>query len=220
MQYDEGVSDGDKFVTTAETNALINVAYRELYGHLIRHGMHRSESTLTITADGSELYAMNADFWALLTVHQVDDSGRRFELARHDQHHRPDTGFNADACTYRIIGMDIELSPIPLTGTYEVRYIPVPLTLAADSDEIDGVLGWEEYIVLWVAIKLLQKEGSHDQANQLKPDMVMLLQRIQDEAQAAEMSNGTVVANTRWGGNYRTGLPGDYSYSIRPRWWF
>lgn len=217
MIYDEGVDEADKFVTTVETNALINTAYRELYGHLIRHGMHRTESTTTITADGSATYTLADDFWALLTVHAADTNGRRIELARHDHHHRPDTSWNSDACSYRVIGVELELSPIPLTGTYEVRYIPLPATLSADDDQIDGVLGWEEYVVLWVAVKLLQKEGSHDMAQPLKQDMAMLLSRIQDEAQAAEMSNGNVVANTR---RASWSLPGDYAYSIRPRGWW
>lgn len=219
MQYDEGTDDADRFVTNVEVNDLINTGYRELYGHLIRHGMHRSESTLTITADGSATYQMESDFWAVLSVHAVDDSGHYTELRRHDHRHRPDTSWNSDAQTYRIVGSSIELSPIPLTGTYSVRYVPVPPTLSEDDDTIDGVLGWEEYVVLYVAMKLLQKEGSHDMANQLKPDMTLLLQRIQDESQAAELNETNVVMNSRWG-NVTGTLPGDYAYAIRPRWWF
>ncbi len=219
MQYDEGTDNADRFVTNIEVDDLINTAYKELYGHLIRHGMHRSESTLTITADGSATYSMESDFWAVLSVHFVDAGGHFFELRRHDHRHRPDTSWNSDAQTYRIIGSSIELSPIPLTGTYSVRYVPVPPTLTNDDDTVDGVLGWEEYVVLVVAAKLLQKEGSNDQANPLRQDAQMLLQRIQDESQAAELNETNTVVNTRWGRTTGT-LPGDYAYSIRPRWWF
>lgn len=218
MLYDAGTAEADRFVQTAEVNDLINTAYKELYGHLIRHGMHRAETVYTVTATGATTYALPVDFWALLAVHQVDDSGRRYMLSRHDHRNRPDTSYNADACSYRIVNTTLELSPIPLTGSYEVLYVPIPGTLTADDDEVDGVLGWEEYVVCYVAMKLLQKEGSHDQANQLKHDMVAVLQRIQDEGQAAEMDAGNKVANTRWGS--KVGLPGDYPNSIRPKGWF
>lgn len=219
MMYDTGTADADRFVTTPETDILINTAYKELYGALTRYGMQRTESEFVITATGATSYTLPDDFWALLSVHRLDDSGTYFELGRHDQHQRPSTSFNADALTYRLVGVEMELNPTPLTGTYSARYIPVTGVLSDPSDNLDGVLGWEEYVVLWVAVKLLQKEGSHDQAAPLKQDMQMLMQRIQDEAQAAEMANGNVVANTRRAG---TGgiLPGDYSFTARPKYWF
>lgn len=218
MEVDSGVQDADRFVTTTETNRLINLGYKELYGHLIRHGMHRAETVEEITADGSATYAMPADFFALLTVHRVED-GIGYLLGRHGVRTRPrDDGTGADAATYRMVGATIAFNPLPDTGTYEVRYVPVPGTLSADADTLDGVLGWEEYVVLYVAVKLLQKEGSHNAAAALQSDMRELMVRIQDEAQAAEMTEGKVVANVRVVDPY---TPGDFNSGGRPSlWWW
>lgn len=217
LEYDTGVEDEDRFVTDTEANRLINLGYKELYGHLIRHGMHRAESVESITATGAASYNLPATFFAVLTVHRVED-GIGYMLRRHDARTRPRTeAGNAYATTYRIVGTTIVFDPLPDSGTYEVRYVPVPGTLSADANTLDGVLGWEEYVVLYVASKLLQKEGSHQAAAALQADMRELMVRIQDEAQAAEMSEGTVVQNVR---GSETGAPGDFLTGGRPGSWF
>lgn len=218
FEVDTGVEDEDRFVTDAEIDRLINLGYQELYGYLVRQGMHRTESTTTVTADGSSTYALPADFYALLTVHRVED-GVGYMLGRHDHRTRPRTDLGSVAHTYRIIGARIALNPVPDDASeYEVRYIPIPGTLSADADELDGVLGWEEYVVLYVAAKLLQKEGSFNAAEALRNNMRELLERIKDEAQAAEMTEGTVVQNVTSGRQAYT--PGDFTSGGRPGPWF
>lgn len=218
MEYDDGVQDEDRFVTDAEVDALINKGYKELYGHLMRHGMHRAETVYELTIDGSVSYALPADFFALLSVHRIDDT-TSVQLTRHDHRTRPreDLG-GAPASTYRIVGTSITLNPVPDSGAYEIRYVPVPDTLEDDTDTMDSVLGWEEYVVLYVAVKLLQKEGSHNAARALQDDMRELLVRIQDEAQAAEMSEGTCIQNVRTASD--VALPGDFESGGRPRWYW
>ena len=39
-------------------------------------------------------------------------------------------------------------------------YIPRCPELVADDDEFNGISGWEEYVIVDVAIKMLQKEES------------------------------------------------------------
>lgn len=215
MEYDAGVQDEDRFVTNAEIDREINKGYKELYGYLIRHGMHRAETVYSIAADGSASYALPADLFAILTVHRIQD-GIGCLMHRHDVRQRPRTDLGgAPASTYRVVGSTMVFDPVPSSGDYEVRYVPVPGTLSADSDTMDSVLGWEEYVVLYVAVKLLQKEGSHNAAAALKSDMRELLVRIQDEAQAAEMSEGTVVQNVRTMSHH---VPGDFVGSARPGW--
>ncbi len=137
-------------------------------------------------------------------------------LQRHDHRVLPSTNFAAPACSYRIVGATIQFNPTPADGTYKVRYVPVPGTLSADGDTLDGVLGWEEYVILYAAYKLLQKEGSHADADRLKSDARELMQRIQDEAQAAEMSEGTCIQNVRSSSGYD--LPGGFVGWYRAGW--
>lgn len=213
MEYDTGVADEDRFVTNVEIDREINKGYRELYSHLIRHGMHRTEDVETITADGSDSYTLPSGLFAILTVHRIED-GIGYLMARHDVRQRPRTELGASANTYRVVGSTIEFDPVPDEGDYEVRYVPVPGLLEDEADEMDGVLGWEEYVVLYVAVKLLQKEGSHNAAAALRNDMRELLARIQDDAQAAEMSEGSVVQNVRTDQHM---TPGDFTSGGRPR---
>lgn len=216
VEYDPSVDDVDRFVTNAELDQLINTGYQELFGHLGRCGMHRIESTETITATGATSYSLPSDLWAVLTVHRIDNSGEPMMLKRHDHRLRPSTTFSAPASTYRVVGTSIEFNPLPASGDYEVRYIPVPGTLTDDDETLDGVLGWEEYVVLFVAARLLQKEGSHSDADKLKMDARELMQRIQDEAQAAEMSEGTCIQNVTTGAG--DVLPGGFVGWYRSGW--
>lgn len=186
---------GSQFVTDSELNGLINTSYAELYGHLVRSGLHMAESTSSITADGrTTAYALPADFYSVLAVFRVD-GGYRYRLPRHDLRHKPSTTDFGDAGSYRVIGTGVEFSPRPRTGTYEVVYVPLPTTLAADGDTVAGVLGWEEYIVVDCAIKVLQKEESDVRV--LLGERERLLARIQDEAAAREMTETFAVAITR-----------------------
>src|SRR5690606_33494122 len=116
-------------------------------------------SVQTITADDSDSYNLAADFFALLTVHRVED-GHGYLLHRHDHRLRPRTDLGVPAATYRIVGSTIVFDPRPATGEYELRYVPRPAVLVADGDEFDGILGWEEYPALYAAVKLLHKENS------------------------------------------------------------
>ena len=52
--------------------------------------------------------------------------------------------------------------------------------LVADSDAMDGVNGWEEYVVLDAAIKSLLKDESYEKVNALEQRKGMMLRRIQD----------------------------------------
>jgi hypothetical protein len=185
-----------QFVTDAELTGLINVAYKDLYGTLVEHSLHRAESTDTITATGATSYSLEADLYAVLNVYLVE-SGRRTRLPRHSDRLKPGTLDVGTAQSYRVRGSSIVFYPTPASGTYEVDYIPVPSDLSAGSDELDGVLGWEEYVVLDVAIKVLRKEGSLEEAEALVRDRDRLLSRIEDQANLVEFSESVVISNNR-----------------------
>lgn len=225
-----GVQDEDKFVTDAEVDRWVNMAIKELVGLLTRHGMHWTEAVYELDASADLTDGVGylpTDTWSVITVHGVDDDGNRWRLSRHGHRFRPNPEIEADAQSYRVyktttadatVGVtlgsftQIELDPNPTSGTYEIRYVPVPTDLVDNEDEFDGVLGWEEYIHTWVARRILIKEGSS--VSDLDRTLMDLRARIQDEAQASELSEGMTIANVR---NGRGRLPGDYPTSLRPR---
>ncbi len=185
---------GSSFVTDSELTGLVNVSYSELYGELVRAGLHMSESVQTVTATGASTYALNSDLFAVIGVFRVDGT-HRSRLVRHSVRHRPDTSVKGPASSYRVIGTTVTFHPLPVSGTYEVVYVPVPGTLSADADTVEGILGWEEYLVLDVSIKVLDKEETD--ARHLRAERERLLARIRDEAALEEMSEGSYIDNVR-----------------------
>lgn len=84
---------------------------------------------------------------------------------------------------YRILGNNLIFTPDDggATGFYRMWFIPRAADLTVDTDTIDGVNGWEEYVAVDMAIKALQKEESD--VTVLMQQKMALKQRIEDLAQ-------------------------------------
>lgn len=205
------------FVTNDELNQLINTKVLELYELLVIHGLHRAESTTTINpasvVPANTSYALPVDMFAVLGVYgqlSTADPGRW--LTRHDHRVMVNGYFPGDADTYRVVGSNIELNPPPTTGVYTVRYVPVPPQLVDDADEFDGMLGWEEYIVVAVSIDVLDKEdGDPNTIMRLENRLARLKDRIKLAAQNAEMSEAVTIAKVRVSAFDRIVMPGDFN---------
>ena len=66
--------------------------------------------------------------------------------------HAPWTGVSDE-------GMTIHLYPTPDSDySYSLRYLPVFTDLSADADNFNGIAGWEEWVVLDAAIKVVTKD--------------------------------------------------------------
>ncbi len=206
-----------EFVTDDELDQLINTEYKELYGLLVRHSLQRTETVGTITADGSTDYDLPADFYSLISVFRVEGNAR-VRLPRHGERFRPGP-VSGPATSYRVVNFTLELYPQPASGTYEYLYIPVPTDLEVDADTLDGVLGWEELVVLGAAIKCLDKEEAT--TDHLERQKNTLIKRIQDEAAAVEFTENWVVERVRRG-NRRDSIFLEGAYLDRRgsrRWW-
>ncbi len=195
-----------------ELTQLINTCYQEMYAKLIKHSLHKAESTQSITADGSAAYNLDAGMYSILGVWRVDGSGVPTRLERHDHRLLTTADITGPADSYRVIGATIEFYPRPSTDTYTIRYVPEPGVLSADGDEIDGVLGWEEYVVVAASIKVMRKLGIA--ADDLKEDLAELDARLRAEAPDAEASESSVVQDVRGGTSM---LPGGFR-GVRGYW--
>ncbi len=184
-------TENSEFVTDAELTQLINTSYAELYGLLIRASLHRAEITYAVVATGATSYDLPADFFGLIGVYRTEDEDK-VPLERFPDKFRPGTR-TGDATMYRVVGTDLTLYPNPGSGTYDLVYIPLPGTLVADTDTMDGMLGWEEFVVLDASICVLEKEGSN--TTTLERKRAMILQRIQDESQMAEFTETPRLQN-------------------------
>jgi len=172
----------------AELNTYINQSWTELYDLIIESGGESYlNSTQISTSNGTDTYSLPADFYKVRGV-DVDVGGpgplpmRQFSFEERNfylynsgwQYGRP--------VRYRLYGANIKFIPKP-SGVYTVTvwYYPTPTSMVSDSDTIDGVSGWEEYVVIDAAVKVLTKDdrdasllvGAHGAVRQRIVDMAM-----------------------------------------------
>lgn len=192
------------FVEPSELLILANVARKQLFGMLVEAGLHSvAETEYTIPVDGSLNYALPDDCFAVSGVFRVE-SESYLPLRRHSQRIHPRDSVESVATSYRNHGMlenaVLELNPRVDSGTYIMRYIGVPTDLAVGADTMDGVLGWEEWVVLDVARKVLTKEKIWEAVSSIRGDQLMLAQEIRSQAADRDMQEGIQIADVRNGG--------------------
>lgn len=107
---------------------------------------------------------------------------------------------------YHLLGDKIAFIPTPSGAQYiRLWYIPRMIELLADTDVLDGVSGWSEYVVIDAAIKALQKEESDVTVLMLQKQAI--LDRIQSSAMNRDAGAPDTISNTRsnseaWGGSW------------------
>ena len=89
--------------------------------------------------------------------------------------------------TYRIMGTKIYFAPTPSwTGSVRLWYLPAPVSLSSDNTTVDGISGFEEYIVLHALLQYCGKAEEDptlfaSQLGTLKQAMVVSLNRDNHE---------------------------------------
>ncbi len=97
---------------------------------------------------------------------------------------------------YRVMGNKLNFIPTPSAGQYiKVWYIPRMERLLKDTDMLDGVNGWTEYVIVDAAIKALQKEESD--VSVLMAEKQMLQDRIQSSAMNRDAGQPDTISSTR-----------------------
>jgi hypothetical protein len=163
------------FIPDTELNSYINQSYFELYDLLVTaYGEdYYIAPFFTFVTDGTtQLYDLPDDFYKMLNVSvQVTSNAannawwtlKPFMMAEVNKYAVPNTQlyFGITNLRYRIQGDQIWLNPLPqINQTIRLIYTPKMTTLTSDSDTVQGVSGWTEYIIIDAAIKCLQKEES------------------------------------------------------------
>jgi hypothetical protein len=171
------------FITDSELNGYISASYAELYDILVQSGLiYFTPTTQTVAATGVETYALPADYYGTVRVDRVEGSSYipliEYMITERTNYENNGSGL---AAAYSAQGSNISLLPAPTSGSYRHIYIPAPADLTSDSDTVDGVSGWEEFIIVDAARKMLQKEESSTIA--LERDLIRLKERIEEMAQ-------------------------------------
>lgn len=204
------------FVSDSEWNLYINQSYFELYDLLVTtYEDYFVQTPYVFTADGtSAQYTLPTDFYKLMGV----DFGlfnntnawaalNKFNFIARNKYIYPQLNANPIgpiSLQYRLVGNTLMFIPTPSSGQYlRVWYIPKLTELLQDTDILNGISGWSEYVLVDAAIKAMQKEESD--VSVLMMQKQALLKRIEqssmnrDEGQPDTISDVRSVSD-RWGG--------------------
>lgn len=209
-----------QFVTMPEWNSYINQSYFELYDLLVTlYEDYYLAAPVNFTTDGSNTYTLPngtnfsgaKPFYKLMGVDCGQDANnnarftlKKFDFIQRNRYVYPNIGgsllgvFNMQ---YRVLGDSLHFIPTPSANQIiTVWYIPRVTQLLQDTDIMDGVSGWTEYVITDAAIKALQKEESD--VSVLMAQKQMLKQRIEESAMNRDAGQPDTISETRrWGGS-------------------
>jgi len=175
--------ENSQFVSDTELTGYINSSYAELYDLLVSRfeDYYSEQEAFTITSGNSR--TLPVDFYKVRGVDYNSGSGAQ-TVGRWNFEERNRIGNEINALTglvnrqYRVMGQSIQFLPIDSAqGSYVLWYIPRFQPLISDTDYMDDVLDFEEYVVVDAARKCLEKEESDIQAVVLAKQQ--LIARIQ-----------------------------------------
>ena len=182
--------ENSEFISSTELLSYINSSYGELYDILVSkfEDYYTTSRTFTI-ASGANTETLPTDFYKLRGVDFKIDANNwitvtKFNFAHRNVLNRSVTRSHAGIreVQYRIVGNELIIEPEDnAPGDYKLWYTPIYTPLVSESDTVDGLNGWEEYIIIDVAIKMLSKEESS--VTHLDREKAIMLNRIESMAQ-------------------------------------
>jgi len=186
--------ENSDFISDTELYSFISASYGELYDLLVKANPDYVQKEETFTGTGStRTFQVATDYYGTVAIdYKVDATNGIFQPLRRLQ------GSERNAFSYTGGGPSaayrfqynsttpsrpyVELLPTPSNGdTYRHIYIVAPADLTSASQTVDGVSGWEEYIVIDAAMKCLQKEESS--TTHLERQKAAMLSRIEEMAE-------------------------------------
>jgi len=203
-------------VSTAQWNEYINKSKDNLYDLLVAaygndYYMKIPPYDLTIVA-GTDTYSLPTDHYktALVEYKMGTDNYytlKKFALSTKNRFPAPlPLRGSYDQFRYKEMDDKIIFYPTPSSGcTVRIWYVPLATNLVSDSDTIRGFNGWEEYIIIDVAIKALRNEESD--TIDLERDLKRVSDRLIEMAETRNLSEPFKIQDT----NPRSGVY-DYEY--------
>jgi hypothetical protein len=189
------------FVSDSELTTYINASAQELYDLLVSSYTDiytiesasqtpTSEAIITLPTD---FYKLRGVDYRISTSEWVDVQQFSFQERNNNNSLAMGSFDRLTDVRYRLTGSKILLTPSEkaLNNTFKIWYIPKMVELSADSDTFDGVNGFEQYIVIDAAIKMLTKEESD--ASGLILQKKQLKERIETMSQNRDAANPEVI---------------------------
>lgn len=203
--------EGSGFVLDPELDIYINKSATKLYDLLVgAYGNDYYAKTAPLTTIyNQELYDLPEDFYKLLGIDYIIGPENYLTLKPYQFNERNrfriGTFWNAirgvAGPRYRITQNKLSFLPVPDGGyNLDLHYIPACPKLVDPDDEFDGVNGWEEYIIIDAAMKMLKKEET-DTAP-LQKEFDALTSRINLMAENRDAGHSFRVTDVRGNDSY------------------
>jgi len=201
-----------QFVTDSELNDYINASIAELHDILIQaYGEEYSVKSSTFTTSGSaESYALSTiiadnDFYKLKGIDAQLNGNlwtTLYPFNFNERNKYQTTGqfsyLGVTSLRYRIVGSNVNFTPTPDNGTaMRIWYSPVATKLTQDTDQLDDLNQYAEYVVVDAAIKMLQKEESD--VSVLFAQKQALKRRIEEAANNRDAAMGESISDVYYG---------------------
>lgn len=192
--------EDSEFVSDSELLSYINASYAELYDILVSkfEDYYTISSLFTIASGNTQVLPTN--FYKLRGLDFKLDANNwinvsKFNFAHRNILSRSTSRSRNRQAQYRVVGSNLMIEPESnAPGDYRIWYTPVYTPLAADSDLVDGLNGFEEYIVIDVAIKMLAKEESS--ATHLEREKDAMTKRIEVMSQNRDSDQPEKITET------------------------
>jgi hypothetical protein len=206
------------FITDDELNGYINLSYFELYDILTTkfQDYDVAVSSVIPTASGTIqnnliFFDLPDDFYKLSGVDLVQaPTGNNYAVTlksfpwpERNKFLTPITTlYHVANVRYCLRGKKLVIAPCIQMGVWlNIWYIPRPVALVADASVIDGVSGWEEYVIIDAAIKCLQKEESD--VSVLMAQKMNKLKAIEDAASNRDIGTSKTMSDQLWSDYYK-----------------
>ncbi len=114
-------------------------------------------------------------------------------------------GYGFVAPQYKLIDHQIMFRPVPNGGSImQLWYVPRPTDLVTDSDTVEGIAGWDNFIVIDAARQAMEKEESDTRS--LVQEKAYLIKEINRSAVSRDAGSPATVtdvyANGGWYGGW------------------
>jgi len=188
----------NNFCTDAEVLQFIIRSYGRFYAMVVgkvESDYFVQEGSISVVAD-TATYALDVGFYKLLGV-DVQDGSEHYPLKKFQRrgHNRRQSYSSGKDLQYRLRTNTLWLVPTPKSAeTLRYYFIPLP-TRYTNATTLDSTLGtpisattdlydffgpgWEEYVIIDVAIKMKVKEESS--TKELRVDKAVIMSEIQEE---------------------------------------
>lgn len=208
------------FITTPEWNSYINQSYKELYDILVQkfgNDYFIAPPYSYTTVQNQIQYPLPTDFYKLMGVEVQLNAGnpnswltmKKFEFIDRNKYSYPNvySFYGVSNLRYRLNGNNLMIMPLNQAGqTIRIWYTPRARQLTNDGSIVDGVSGWEEYIIADVCIKAWNKQESD--VSVFAAQKMALLKRIEEAAEARDVGEAERVSDLKsinYGGNWGGG---------------